>query len=216
MPARPFPFPLSIGTDICRTARIHKLISRPAVEGQKQSPLLHFMNRFLTFREQNDFWKKFGTIPNVADKKFDAITMHLAGRWAAKEAVIKAVGYRQVKLMDVEILRSRGPNGVGGVFALIRDTPGSPTPTEESRSAPTAVAMESTGTIRKVKINPRMQDEPFHSEKEESLEEAYGELEGQIAKVSISHDTGYATAVCLAADQPMEGDVGGEAAARMP
>lgn len=39
-------------------------------------------------------------------------------------------------------------------------------------------------------------------------------LSGQVAQISISHDFNYATAVCLAAQEPMEGDVGGEAAAR--
>lgn len=42
------------------------------------------------------------------------------------------------------------------------------------------------------------------------------DLDGQIAKISISHDGDYATAVCLAADEPRPGDVGGEAAAREP
>lgn len=42
------------------------------------------------------------------------------------------------------------------------------------------------------------------------------ETAGQIAKISISHDGEYATAVCLAAEEPMDGDVGGEATAREP
>lgn len=41
-----------------------------------------------------------------------------------------------------------------------------------------------------------------------------GELSGQMAKVSISHDGDYAYAVCLAAEEAMEGDVGGEATPR--
>ena len=44
----------------------------------------------------------------------------------------------------------------------------------------------------------------------------FDDLTGQVAKVSISHDGDYATAVCLAANEPIPGDVGGEAAARMP
>lgn len=44
----------------------------------------------------------------------------------------------------------------------------------------------------------------------------FDELVGQVAKVSISHDGDYATAVCLAVNEPVSGDVGGEAAARMP
>ena len=42
------------------------------------------------------------------------------------------------------------------------------------------------------------------------------DIPGQIAKISISHDGEYATAVCLAAEEPRPGDVGGEAAAREP
>lgn len=40
------------------------------------------------------------------------------------------------------------------------------------------------------------------------------DISGQIVKISISHDGEYATAVCLAAEEPGEGDVGGEAGAR--
>lgn len=42
------------------------------------------------------------------------------------------------------------------------------------------------------------------------------ERPGQVARISISHDGEYATAVCMAAESPLPGDVGGEAAARMP
>ena len=46
--------------------------------------------------------------------------------------------------------------------------------------------------------------------------QSFDDLSGQVVKVSISHDGEYATAVCLAADEPDDGDVGGEAAARKP
>lgn len=132
--------------------------------------------------------------------------------------------------MDVEILLSQPLNvNKSGIFALIRDTPGSPHPTEESRADRHAVPTESTGTVRKIKLNPKPSmapsgalDNQAASSGEENqgaepdLESVYGELKGQIAKVSISHDTDYATAVCLAAEEPMARDVGGEAAARMP
>ena len=45
-------------------------------------------------------------------------------------------------------------------------------------------------------------------------QQAEDERSGQIVKVSISHDGEYATAVCLAAEEPVQADVGGEAAAR--
>lgn len=38
---------------------------------------------------------------------------------------------------------------------------------------------------------------------------------GQVAKLSISHDADYATAVCMAAEDSIPGDVGGEATARL-
>ena len=46
--------------------------------------------------------------------------------------------------------------------------------------------------------------------------EQYSGLSGQIARISISHDGDYATAVCLAVQEPSDGDVGGEADARQP
>lgn len=136
--------------------------------------------------------------------------------------------------MDVEILRYRGVGGVGGIFALLRDKPGSPHPTEENRS-------EWPGPLKR--FAKAESDEHSHQGQEttastsssdgssqsaapdsaststgepETLESMYGELQGQIVEISISHDGEYATAVCLAPDEPMTGDVGGEAAARMP
>ena len=47
-----------------------------------------------------------------------------------------------------------------------------------------------------------------------AVDERDHDLSGQIAQISISHDGEYATAVCIAAQDAMEGDVGGEAAAR--
>ena len=45
-------------------------------------------------------------------------------------------------------------------------------------------------------------------------DQQYDDLSGQIAQISISHDGEYATAVCLAAQEPMDGDEGAEAVAR--
>jgi holo-[acyl-carrier protein] synthase len=40
------------------------------------------------------------------------------------------------------------------------------------------------------------------------------DFDGQMVQISISHDGAYATAMCIAPEEPMPGDVGGEAAAR--
>ena len=59
-----------------------------------------------------------------------------------------------------------------------------------------------------------------HERQPESIGDEYSsgddleELSGQIAQISISHDSDYATAVCLASQGAMDGDVGGELAAR--
>ena len=42
----------------------------------------------------------------------------------------------------------------------------------------------------------------------------FDELDGQIVRLSISHDGDYAYAVCMAPTMLEPGDVGGEAAAR--
>ena len=58
-----------------------------------------------------------------------------------------------------------------------------------------------------------------HERQPESIGDEYSsgddleELSGQIAQISISHDSGYATAVCLASQGTID-DVGGELAAR--
>lgn len=47
-----------------------------------------------------------------------------------------------------------------------------------------------------------------------TINQQHEELSGHLVQISISHDGEYATAVCLAVQEPSEGDVGGEAAAR--
>lgn len=140
-------------------------------------------------------------------------------RWAAKEAAIKAVRHRKLTLMDIEILRYRGPGGVGGIFGLIRDKPGSPRPNEENREQISASPIRYTGQRNHVKAFLEAERTPKDPSADGAAEpdpmSLYGELEGQIVKISISHDGDYATAVCLAPEEPMIGDVGGEAAARM-
>lgn len=174
----------------------------------------------------------------------------MCNRWAAKEAVIKAVSWRRLSFHDVLIQRSR--NG-GGVFAVILDKP------SEERNAidednvvfPKAerIAKQISSEMRNdlARTEQLLSDHKLPKEfsdysehhRTEGLNHRHGSIgdgtvvpssmdelntssykndniSGQVAKVSISHDGDYATAVCLAAEEPMEGDVGGEAAAREP
>ena len=48
----------------------------------------------------------------------DGVATHLAGRWAAKEAVVKAVSWRKLTMDEIEILPRQDGKGV---YALILD-----------------------------------------------------------------------------------------------
>lgn len=73
-----------IGMDITETARIQQAVEK---HGQ------HFLNRLLTVREQQESGGRI---------------TYYAGRWAAKEAIAKALGCglgAQCSFTDIEILR---------------------------------------------------------------------------------------------------------------
>ncbi|WP_417731088.1 holo-ACP synthase [Rosistilla oblonga] len=81
---------LGIGTDIVECERIEKMI-------QKHGEL--FLNRVYTS----------GEIQYCSERK--AATEHYAGRWAAKEAVLKALGTgwsRGIRWTDIEVLNEPG------------------------------------------------------------------------------------------------------------
>ena len=102
--------------------------------------------------------------------------------------------------MEIQILRHQPVNGRAGVYALILDKPASP-------HAPGAAE---TGNFE------RMESSSLSEAGDEMAEEVSDDISGQIAKVSISHDGEYATAVSMVAEGPIPGDVGGETAARSP
>lgn len=190
MPAlRPFPFPsLSIGTDIAHTSRIAKLVA-------SQRTLPRFLRKVLTSREERDFHLRFPQTTSKGSERdsgfsegeqssrwVDEVARFLAGRWAAKEAVVKACSWRSLTFDEIQILKDAGSKRVYGV---ILDRP-------EVRRA-----------VRQVNQG---QDET--SEDQASHEHAADKGEeqgpaGQIVKISISHDGEYATAVCLAAEEPV-------------
>ena len=80
MPFRPFPFELGIGTDIAFVPRFRALVF-----GQKQpveaiKTLDRFTRRFLTYREQKEFWTKFKRSKENLHLVAQDISTHLAGR----------------------------------------------------------------------------------------------------------------------------------------
>lgn len=191
-PFRPFPSPsLSVGTDICHIPRVLRLVNNPEL-------FPRFLNRIFTKPERAAFQTRFsellkqesGPVDDAGSKEKlfvrQGIAAHLAGRWAAKEAVIKACTWRRLLLSDVRIAKHEHNHSIYGVI------------------------------LDQVKAARDEEDAlDFSKEVEVGMVAAEEDARpGQTVKVSISHDGDYATAVCLAAEEPAQGDVGGEAAAR--
>lgn len=107
LPLRPFPFPLNVGTDICRISRIYGILNSPR--------RLRFINRILAPQEvtQHDSrlrWNTGGLASSeetggVQDTELWKTAAFVAGRFAAKEAAIKAHSHRRLTFHDVVIER---------------------------------------------------------------------------------------------------------------
>jgi holo-[acyl-carrier protein] synthase len=132
---RPFPLPFSIGTDICHIPRIAALLQKDG---------LRFVRRVLHERELKaydvkitaaleklrddtsrdaggmlrDFRKEGGQDSGTEASSFEA---WMAGRWAVKEAAIKAYGWRRLYLRDVVVLegKARADGGRGAPVAFV-------------------------------------------------------------------------------------------------
>lgn len=142
--------------------------------------------------------------------------------------------WRKLGFLHIQILQSTAGPHPGPLYALILDKPASAYRTgfkphsiaasEQSSSLADSPASSSEPDVEE---DSRADSEPAEQSGLDevsvkigsdfiSAERQTDDLDGQIAKVCISHDGEYATAVCLAAEEPREGDVGGEAAARQP
>ncbi|CAD0109264.1 unnamed protein product [Aureobasidium uvarum] len=127
MPPRPFPQALSIGTDICHHPRfakyfpVHQHLSSTTSAISSQTLLFHLFDKAFLPSEQRAFWRRFQDTPSSYRKcvpgenaekqsrqwdeqKAIEAARYLGGRWAAKEAVIKAfTAEKRLLLRDVEI-----------------------------------------------------------------------------------------------------------------
>ncbi|KAL3955433.1 hypothetical protein ACCO45_010996 [Purpureocillium lilacinum] len=138
-PLRAFPFPLNVGTDICQISRIYTILRGPR--------RARFVNRILAPEElaQRDprlaFLAGVGTTKSSSQTSAREAAKHdaevalretplwksaafLAGRFAAKEAAIKAHSHRRLTFHDVIIERRAGGGegrlGSGPPVARIR------------------------------------------------------------------------------------------------
>ncbi|KAH7047493.1 hypothetical protein B0J12DRAFT_667156 [Macrophomina phaseolina] len=195
MPPRPFPLPYSIGVDICSIQRIKSLLQRPRTQPSSlppssSLPRLHpFLTRVFSFREILLFSHRFkGLLHEPAADHDPAIvssaTRYLAGRFAAKEAVIKAVQPRRILLKDV-LVAAEG-------------------------SQPYAIVLDDSPALNQVQRLYLNQHHAFglptsadaaDLENHPDVDPGLDRCAGQVAKLSISHDGEYATAVCLALEQ---------------
>lgn len=196
MPPRPFPFPLRVGTDITSITRIRDAITR-ARRRQPGSQFHAFLDRLFTHREQEIFRHNFPDFTPADVNRLPKVTEHLAGRWAAKEAAIKASKPRKLTLLDIEVLQQADTREM---YALIRD--------KTFVHASGIRRLDLTGNA----AGPATGSAPAAPRRPDAIE---NDPPGQMAPISISHDGDYATAVCIAPLSPVPGDVGGETEARM-
>ncbi|KAJ9635857.1 hypothetical protein H2201_000148 [Coniosporium apollinis] len=271
MPLRPFPHPFRVGTDICHIPRIRQIITRETHRTPDSPPtptsLFRLLNHVLTAPEQRQFWRRWKCSDDIFTGKnknlrIGEVARWLAGRWAAKEAVVKACGPPRIGFGRMLVMGRE----TGEPFAVVCDKyvwrepledwvkrfGGKGMPEEGVNPERDAVrdadeSWQEEGEVlerffksgldklprlsskgRQPEHNRSRQDEvgpdmrQDEGQTRDSRPKAYltmhdvdfDELHGQIARLSISHDGEYATAVCIAALEPAQGDVGGEAAAR--
>ncbi|KAI5199094.1 hypothetical protein E4T39_06455 [Aureobasidium subglaciale] len=122
MPPRPFPQALSIGTDICHHPRFLKYFS--AKNPTSTRDLLKLFDKTLLPSEQRAFWRRFTTSSQLTSaasitwnqKTAEYAAVYLGGRWAAKEAIVKAfAAKRRLVLREIEIrrdARTKEPFGI--------------------------------------------------------------------------------------------------------
>ncbi|KAI1410848.1 hypothetical protein F5Y13DRAFT_166946 [Hypoxylon sp. FL1857] len=179
-------FPIGIGTDICRVSRIYKnLTSKSGVK---------FINRILTPEElrtpratgilgcvhmqQKDAVvskspQPSGTRSAPRDPDMMKAAEFMAGRFAAKEAVMKAYSLRQIFFQDIiityEHLLSQKPKSEESSSSQEEESSNLISETNWPRKSPPVALIKNNGTY-----------EDVH------------------ARLSISHDGDYAVAFCLA------------------
>ncbi|KAI1807588.1 hypothetical protein F4811DRAFT_505189 [Daldinia bambusicola] len=179
---RKFPFSFGLGTDICRIPRIYNLLTK--YQG------VNFVRRVLTPEEINavrasskvlePVFHELKTSSNSeSERQYDLAILDaarfMAGRWAAKEAVIKACNIYRVTFHDItityehQLAKSLGNKGSSGYSNAEQ----SPAPSDSQE-------------IEK----PRQTSPPVAIIKGHGTRDMYGRL-------SISHDGDYAVATCV-------------------
>ncbi|KAI9880578.1 MAG: hypothetical protein M1830_002277 [Pleopsidium flavum] len=207
MPPRPFPYALGIGTDICHVPRIQRLILRHedgGIERFGSKIFNEFERQFFNTRlsrynvaraaavpkcNGHDGASSTETLANAQDMEHSiplkAFARWIAGRFAAKEAAIKAITHRRLFHHDVTILMPDKGFGKKPYARIEPPTRMIKIPYNIARQRGIHIDEESDFIFR-----PKM---------------VHGN-ETQVAELSISHDGDYATAMVMAVNEPSENE----------
>ncbi|KAF3024232.1 hypothetical protein E8E14_011548 [Neopestalotiopsis sp. 37M] len=194
--------PIGLGHDICQIRRIYRILA------SKTGP--RFINRVLTPQERetpkakaalrcvldnnlpapNSDSANDADLPKRDDQKKDLLkaAQYLAGRFAAKEAVIKAFHQERLNFGNIEI------KNLPPVPRLLRTSLNS---SVSGVGSDVGAAQGSTQKVGNEEEEKHLPDQPLGSGPPVALVRLDGVQEPLVASVSISHDGDYASAVCF-------------------
>lgn len=166
MVIKPFPRRMRIGTDVVHIPTIRDLLqSKPTV----------FPQKFLTPREWSYYRARFEPLFRAGREDLDVLATFLAGRWAAKEAVIKANSPFRLYLRNVEIWQGAGNEMMG---LVLPESTYRPDDYQENIHPPDVSDVDPSN--------------------EQHLNETFGSrFDGHVESVSISHHVTTAVATAL-------------------
>ncbi|KAL8754244.1 MAG: hypothetical protein Q9199_004488 [Rusavskia elegans] len=140
--------------------------------------------------------------PSMSEHKWRVLAQHLAGRWAAKEATIKASRQRKLLLKDISIVQCNSHGRVHALIAPEHATDIVMSPEVATKRGLSEAQSPGAGTLGQVvnglfvsntqTASRHELDSRFFLRKAKIRDE-----EQQIAEISISHDNEYAVAVCM-------------------
>ncbi|MCJ1284491.1 hypothetical protein MMC26_003823 [Xylographa opegraphella] len=215
MPPRPFPSQLRVGTDICEIARFENILRSSTGDSLHKwgSKIFNGLEWPIFLSKAEQYQRdRYGS-------RSAAIAQWMAGRFAAKEAAIKAHTKRRLLRPHVSIVVPPvEPDGEyrGTIKPIVLISPPTRlvimnTLTAEKRglkdvaSERNQAASSRALTEVPLRIRTLAQNLGFRIEEPLFLRQVMiKEEDKRLADVSISHDGEYATAVCLALDEEIE------------
>ncbi|KAM7187050.1 hypothetical protein V8F33_011469, partial [Rhypophila sp. PSN 637] len=177
-----------VGNDICHIPRIARIM------GDSPGKAAKFVRRVLTEEEishpglrrcisdgQSDGKPTGVSDPDAWKKDSRAAAVFMAGRWAAKEAIIKAYPFRRLTFHDIMIYSST----LNLDFLKKKE--------KQKRTAPRAIQNTASATGDPSEPETTSQPETVS----QTTTKANSAEPDEYVSISISHDGDYASAVCI-------------------